>query len=199
MRSADGSGSAHDGRRAAPRRRETDPPIRRAGRRRRDLARRVRSGASRDHRTERRRENHAVQPHHGPPRGEPGPRRVRRPPDYRSATRRRGAARDLPLVPAHESLSEARGAREPPRGGSRDRTRQLQPARIRTVRRNAQFDRAGQVAEAVGLVERLATPAGASPTASSASSRSALRWPPSPGSCSSTSPPRACRRRRPSA
>jgi branched-chain amino acid transport system ATP-binding protein len=29
-----------------------------------------------------------------------------------------------------------------------------------TVRRNAQFDRAGQVAEAVGLVERLATPAG---------------------------------------
>jgi branched-chain amino acid transport system ATP-binding protein len=29
-----------------------------------------------------------------------------------------------------------------------------------TVRRNAQLDRAGQVAEAVGLVERLATPAG---------------------------------------
>src|SRR5262249_27301375 len=106
------------------------PGVRRLRRR---LARLVRSSQGRrqrDHRPQRRGEDHAVQPDYRPPARGRGARRAQRARRHGGAAARVVSHRGRPVVPAHQHLREADRVRERPGGvrvASRARLERLHP------------------------------------------------------------------------
>ena len=174
-------------RRGAARLQGRHQALRRIHRRRRRGHRHRRPQAARPDRSQRGRQDHAVQPDLGDVLARPGHGRAGRPVHRRPGAGRGHGAWPGALVPDHQpvSLAQRVGAPAPGRAGTLAQPVQSPAPRLRARAGEPRDARAGEVPRARRAWSK--SPCRACPTAGSAWSRSAWRWQPSRAAFCSTS------------